>query len=595
MVVIHCRSTSAGWTIIAASTPSKAPRSTMKTLPPPPSSAGVPRMTTRPPTSSARAAAARPGAETGGGDDVVSARMADAGQGVVLEQHGHGRAVDPGPGREGGVEPVGVALDREPLLLEQAGEEVVGVVLGEVLLGMVVDLVGGGDQGVGPPVDLRADPGLGLLEIHRTKLPPGQPGPGRNGRQHVGLDDHGERVRLDVHHHLGGRPDRHPVEEDRHAAAGTTARPSPERRVRRPGWGRWVPVRARRRAVSRSRRPELTLGEIEQAVAGVGTGTEVEVTQPLGVHGHDEPSAPGPVVGGQVGDEVRGGDRRAGHSRGRPGRSWPPRCGVGPRRPGRRGCGRGRHRADRAAGSGDQPRRASFTTAAASASVRTTTPSGGRAPGSPYGLPFSMVTGQRPRPDRRPPGRSRRRCRRCRRLRCRRSGPAVAGADGRRRGHHAPVDGVGGPPGGGGGDPVGGGVAELAQEVDELLDGADEVAARELLVGQDVVEVVARGPRVGQREEGGIGHAGRGEAEAALVGVQLDGQLGQALGPMGDGRAGEPRLEIGTGVAVTRRRTPRPCPRWRSDRGRRAAPPPGPRRSGGRSRGRSARAARPAR
>ena len=50
----------AGCTIIAASTPSKAPRSAMRILPPPPSSAGVPRITTVPPSSSASAAAARP-------------------------------------------------------------------------------------------------------------------------------------------------------------------------------------------------------------------------------------------------------------------------------------------------------------------------------------------------------------------------------------------------------------------------------------------------------------------------------------------------------------------------------------------------------
>ena len=42
---------------MAASTPSRAPRSIMKILPPPPSSAGVPSTTSEPPTSSTTEAA----------------------------------------------------------------------------------------------------------------------------------------------------------------------------------------------------------------------------------------------------------------------------------------------------------------------------------------------------------------------------------------------------------------------------------------------------------------------------------------------------------------------------------------------------------
>ena len=57
---MRIRSASAGWTIIAASTPSKAPLRAIRTLPPPPSSAGVPMMRTVPPAASATAAAARP-------------------------------------------------------------------------------------------------------------------------------------------------------------------------------------------------------------------------------------------------------------------------------------------------------------------------------------------------------------------------------------------------------------------------------------------------------------------------------------------------------------------------------------------------------
>ena len=54
------RSVGQGCTIIAAWTPSKAPRSSMRTLPPPPSSAGVPSTRTVRPRSSATEASARP-------------------------------------------------------------------------------------------------------------------------------------------------------------------------------------------------------------------------------------------------------------------------------------------------------------------------------------------------------------------------------------------------------------------------------------------------------------------------------------------------------------------------------------------------------
>ena len=54
------RSAGQGWTIMAAWTPVKAPRSSIRILPPPPSSAGVPRTRTASPTSSATAESARP-------------------------------------------------------------------------------------------------------------------------------------------------------------------------------------------------------------------------------------------------------------------------------------------------------------------------------------------------------------------------------------------------------------------------------------------------------------------------------------------------------------------------------------------------------
>ena len=57
---IRARSVSYGWTIIAACTPSNAPRRAISIFPPPPSSAGVPIKRSRPPASSANGASARP-------------------------------------------------------------------------------------------------------------------------------------------------------------------------------------------------------------------------------------------------------------------------------------------------------------------------------------------------------------------------------------------------------------------------------------------------------------------------------------------------------------------------------------------------------
>ena len=57
-VVWARRSRSKGWNIMAASTPSNAPASSIDIFPPPPSSAGVPRRITSPPTLLATVAAA---------------------------------------------------------------------------------------------------------------------------------------------------------------------------------------------------------------------------------------------------------------------------------------------------------------------------------------------------------------------------------------------------------------------------------------------------------------------------------------------------------------------------------------------------------
>ena len=63
--------------------------------------------------------------------------------------------------------------------------------------------------------------------------------------------------------------------------------------------------------------------------------------------------------------------------------------------------------------------------------------------------------------------------------------------------------------------PARGRVADPAQEVDQLLHVADEVATRQLLVLEDVVERLARRPGVGQVDEAGVGRPGAREARRA--------------------------------------------------------------------------------
>ena len=119
MTFIIVRSPSAGWTISAASTPSKAPASIIITLPPPPSSAGVPRMTIRPPTSSATAAAASPAPRPAAAMTLWPQAWPMPGRASYSQHDRDGGPGVAGPGGEGGVEPVGVAVERQPLVLDQ--------------------------------------------------------------------------------------------------------------------------------------------------------------------------------------------------------------------------------------------------------------------------------------------------------------------------------------------------------------------------------------------------------------------------------------------------------------------------------------------
>jgi hypothetical protein len=110
------------------------------------------------------------GAEARGGDEVVPAGVAQAGQGVVLAQHGHGGAGGPGSRHEGRVEPVGAPLDGDAGLLHEAGQQVVGEVLRVVRLGVLVDLVRRLDELVGAGLHLGLEALLEGGQVHRRSL-----------------------------------------------------------------------------------------------------------------------------------------------------------------------------------------------------------------------------------------------------------------------------------------------------------------------------------------------------------------------------------------------------------------------------------------
>ena len=113
------------------------------------------------------------GAEAGGGDDVVPAGVADPRQGVVLAEHGDERPPAPGAGGEGGVDPVGGALDGQAGRLEDPRQQVVGEALLVVGLGVLVDLVGDVEEELAAGLHLLPQPGLELVEVHG--LPPQDP------------------------------------------------------------------------------------------------------------------------------------------------------------------------------------------------------------------------------------------------------------------------------------------------------------------------------------------------------------------------------------------------------------------------------------
>ena len=151
------RSAPAGCTIIAASTPSNAPRRASSTLPPPPSSAGVPSTTTRPPSSRGRA---RRAASPAPRPAVPMMLCPQAWPMPGRASYSHSTAIvgppSPASRLERGVEVVGATAGGRARASQRVGQQIVGEVLLEGQLGMGVDLVGDIEQHVGPLVDLGA-------------------------------------------------------------------------------------------------------------------------------------------------------------------------------------------------------------------------------------------------------------------------------------------------------------------------------------------------------------------------------------------------------------------------------------------------------
>ena len=103
----------AGCTIIAAWTPSNAPRSSMKILPPPPSSAGVPITLTVMPRSSASGASARPAPAAAAAITLCPHAWPMPGSASYSAQIAIGERPGPGGGDEGGGQVAHAGVDGE--------------------------------------------------------------------------------------------------------------------------------------------------------------------------------------------------------------------------------------------------------------------------------------------------------------------------------------------------------------------------------------------------------------------------------------------------------------------------------------------------
>ena len=92
----------AGWTIIAACSPSNTPSRSMRTLPPPFSSAGVPNTLTVMPRSSATGASSRPAGHALRGHNIIAAAAVTAGRLLAPVADDLGITARPAPAEENG-------------------------------------------------------------------------------------------------------------------------------------------------------------------------------------------------------------------------------------------------------------------------------------------------------------------------------------------------------------------------------------------------------------------------------------------------------------------------------------------------------------
>ena len=362
----------------------------MRTLPPPPSSAGVPRTTHPAAELVGQRGGGQPGAEAGGGDDVVPAGVADAGQGVVLAAapRRSGPSV-PARAANAVVEAVGVrARRRGPRPRGSPVSRSWAKCSSKPSSGCSWIWWEASSSSVGPPVDLVAQPGLGGVEVHRASVgyrpvarirPDERPVRRRRGRA-SGSTAHRQ--------HVAAAADRARRRARRRAAARTSSCTAVDPAGRAgPGWGRWVPVGQPAPGLQPVAERQVAVGDVEQAVVGVRPGAEVPRRPATG---RSWPRRPGPATttaGRRGGPRTSAAARRRrtdaevdreGHGLGGPEAGLVAAAAEGAaqvaaEQPERRA----------AAGRPGGPR---STTARASASVRTTTPSAGSGPGAPPGL-----------------------------------------------------------------------------------------------------------------------------------------------------------------------------------------------------------------
>ena len=114
-------------------------------------------------------------AEPRGADDVVPARMADAGERVIFAEHCHRRAVfGADAGVERGRDVVGATRHVDAVVFQHAGQGFVGVVLLEVELGVGVNRVREIEQRRREALDLGTNDVFRVCSVHASEVTPPQ-------------------------------------------------------------------------------------------------------------------------------------------------------------------------------------------------------------------------------------------------------------------------------------------------------------------------------------------------------------------------------------------------------------------------------------